>query len=100
MVNGWFQSTSLTCIGALALACQSPAAPSNAAKPAMPSPSSSASGKTFEDDVEFLKQHGQVKVLSAANGGRIAVSSQYQARVMTSAVGAGQASLGFINRQF
>jgi len=101
MVNGWFQSASLTCIGALALACQSPAAPNNAAKPAMPSSSSpSASGKTFEDDVEFLKQHGQVKVLSAANGGRIAVSSQYQARVMTSAVGAGQASLGFINRQF
>lgn len=47
-----------------------------------------------------MLQHGQVKVLSAASGGRVAVSGQYQARVMTSAVGAGKPSLGFINRQF
>jgi len=70
----------------------------------MPSPSPSqvppSSAKTFEEDVAFLSQHGPVKVLSSANGGRIAVSSQYQARVMTSAVGAGKTSLGFINRKF
>jgi hypothetical protein len=66
----------------------------------MPSPLASSSSKTFEEDVAFLSQHAQVKVLSSASGGRIAVSGQYQARVMTSAVGAGKPSLGFINRQF
>ena len=66
----------------------------------MPSPSPPPSSKTFEEDVAFLSQHAPVKVLSAASGGRIAVSGQYQARIMTSAVGAGKASLGFINRQF
>ena len=67
-----------------------------------PTPSSPApsSAKTFEEDVQFLSQHAQVKVLSSGSGGRIAVSSQYQARVMTSAVGAGKPSLGFINRKF
>ena len=105
MASGWFQSAFLLCSSAIALSCQSPAAPSNAAKPTMPSPStappsSPSSAKTFEDDVAFLSQHAQVKVLSLASGGRIAVSSQYQARVMTSAVGAGKPSLGFINRKF
>jgi len=102
MATGWFQSALVPFLSAFALACQSPAAPSSAAKPTMPSPSPapSSSTKTFEEDVKFLSQHGQVKVLSAASGGRIAVSSQYQARVMTSAVGAGKPSLGFINRQF
>jgi hypothetical protein len=67
----------------------------------MPSSSpASPSARTFEDDVAFLSQHGQVKVLTGRTGGRIAVSSSYQARVMTSAVGAGKPSLGFINRQF
>jgi hypothetical protein len=69
----------------------------------MPSPTPSValpSAKTFEEDVAFLSQHGQIKVLSSASGGRIAVSSSYQARVMTSAVGAGKTSLGFINRKF
>ena len=106
MVHGWFQSAWLLCFGALVLSCQTPAAPSNGAKPIMPSSSStptsspSSSVRSFEEDVEFLTRHGQIKVLSAASGGRIAVSSQYQARVMTSAVGSGKASLGFINRQF
>ncbi|MEI9942256.1 MAG: DUF6786 family protein [Pseudomonadota bacterium] len=66
----------------------------------MPSAPPQVSAKTFEEDVAFLSQHGPIKVLSSANGGRIAVSAQYQARVMTSAVGAGKGSLGFINRQF
>src|SRR6188474_3834423 len=106
MVNGWFQRAVLPCFGAFVLSCQAPAAPSNGAKPIMPSspstPASSPSSsvRSFEEDVEFLTKHGQIKVLSAASGGRIAVSSQYQARVMTSAVGSGKASLGFINRQF
>jgi len=55
---------------------------------------------TFEEDVAFLSQHGPLKVLSGPTGGRIAVSGQYQARVMTSAVEAGSRSLGFINRAF
>jgi len=67
----------------------------------MVSPSTTQpSARTFEEDVAFLKRHAEVKVLSSDQGGRIAVSSQYQGRVMTSAVGAGAASLGFINRAF
>ena len=102
VTKGWVRSLLLASAGVLALACQSPAAPRTAAKPTMPAPSppSPPSGKTFEEDVAFLSKHGPVKVLIAANGGRIAISSQYQARVMTSAVGAGKPSLGFINRPF
>ena len=55
---------------------------------------------TFDDDLAFLGKHAAVKVLSAPNGARIAVSGAYQARVMTSALGAGSRSLGFINRKF
>ena len=54
----------------------------------------------FDDDVAFLSQHGALKVLTSESGGRIAVSGQYQARVMTSAVSSGGQSLGFINRKF
>ena len=63
-------------------------------------PMSPPAARTFEQDVAFLSQHAPVKVLISPSGGRIAVSGQYQARVMTSAVGAGKPSLGFINRQF
>jgi len=66
----------------------------------MPSALAPSSAKTFEEDVAFLSQHAKVVVLSSGSGGRIAVSSQYQARVMTSAVGEGKPSLGFINRKF
>jgi uncharacterized protein DUF6786 len=104
MTTGWFQYGWLPCLAGLTLGCQSPAAPSNPAKPTMPSvastPSPSPSAKSFEEDLAFLSQHGKVQVLSSATGGRIAISGQYQARVMTSAVGAGKPSLGFINRQF
>jgi hypothetical protein len=54
----------------------------------------------FSDDVEFLSKHGAVKVLESPAGGRIAISGRYQARVMTSAVEATGASLGFVNRSF
>jgi hypothetical protein len=55
----------------------------------------------FDEDVEFLVQHGAgVKVLEAEGGGRIAVSGKYQARVMTSAVEPHGVSLGFVNRRF
>ena len=68
--------------------------------PSTATPTASSASPTFEADVEFLSQHAPVKVLTAANGGRIAVSAQYQARVMTSAVAEGAASLGFLNRSF
>jgi hypothetical protein len=57
--------------------------------------------RKFDEDVEFLSLHGAaVKVLQAPSGGCIAVSGKYQARVMTSAVEAQAASLGFVNRGF
>ena len=65
-----------------------------------PAPPHAAPGHRFEDDVAFLSRHGALKVLVGAGGGRIAVSGQYQARVMTSALEAGGQSLGFINRAF
>jgi hypothetical protein len=55
---------------------------------------------TFEEDVGFLRRFGDVKVFETERGGRIAVSAKYQARVMTSAIGRGARSLGFINRKF
>ena len=55
---------------------------------------------TFASDVAFLSRFGALKVLEAPNGGRIAVSAQYQARVMTSAVEPEGPSLGFVNRKF
>jgi hypothetical protein len=57
--------------------------------------------RKFDEDVEFLNQHGAaIKVLQAPTGGRIAISGKYQGRVMTSAVEAPGASLGFVNRSF
>jgi hypothetical protein len=68
----------------------------------MPSanPPPASAQKTFEEDVAFLSAHAHVRVLTSPSGGRVAISAAYQARVMTSAVGAGKPSLGFINRQF
>lgn len=57
--------------------------------------------RSFEDDVEFLTQHGAApKLLSRGDGASIAVSGAYQARVMTARVTADGASLGFVNRPF
>lgn len=56
--------------------------------------------RNFTEDVDFLARHGTVKVLVSPAGGRIAISGKYQARVMTSAVAAQGASLGFVNRSF
>jgi len=59
---------------------------------------SSARPSSYEEDVAFLRQYSQPLLLSAAHGARIAVSPEYQARVMTSTVGAGGQSLGWVNR--
>jgi hypothetical protein len=63
-------------------------------EPAKPAPGS------FEDDLAFLEQHGQVIVLESPSGGRVALSAKYQGRVMTSAVGKGDKSLGFVHKKF
>ncbi|WP_394820951.1 DUF6786 family protein [Pendulispora albinea] len=55
---------------------------------------------TFEREVEFLRAHGAVEVLQSPSGGRIAISPAYQGRVMTSAVGPNERSLGWVNRKF
>jgi hypothetical protein len=54
----------------------------------------------FSSDVSFLERHGAVQLLSDRDGRRIAVSPQYQARVMSSAVSADGQSLGWVNRSF
>ncbi len=63
-------------------------------------PAGPVTGTTFDDDLAFLSKHGAIKVLSAPSGARVAISSSYQGRVMTSALGPGGQSLGFINRKF
>jgi hypothetical protein len=55
---------------------------------------------TFDDEVAYLKAHGDIEVLESPGGGRVAVSPSYQARVMTSEVEAGGNSLGFVNHTF
>jgi hypothetical protein len=55
---------------------------------------------SFEQEVDFLRKHGQVIVLEAPNGGRIAVSPPYQGRVMTSAVAPDRMSLGWVHHAF
>lgn len=53
---------------------------------------------SFAEDVEFLRRHSQPLLLTAAHGGCIVVSPDFQARVMTSAVDAAGSSLGWVNR--
>ena len=87
------------CIGLLAAMCGA-AMGCASAKPAR-APSAAPEGRvTFEDDVAFLTKHGELDVLVGPSGGRIALSAQYQGRVMTSAVGPGARSLGFVHRAF
>jgi len=56
---------------------------------------------TFGNDLEFLKKHTDVVVLSDATGdGRVAVLPKMQGRVMTSTLGGtGGLSFGWINRE-
>ena len=61
---------------------------------------SKAERPTFAEDVAFLQRHAPVRLLVAPSGARVAVSAPYQGRVMTSAVAADGASLGWINRAF
>jgi hypothetical protein len=56
--------------------------------------------RDFAEEVSFLRSHGEVLVLRAPNGARVAVSPTYQGRVMTSAVAPDAPGLGWINRAF
>ena len=53
---------------------------------------------TFEADLAFLRKYGDVTVLEAPHGGRVAISAKHQSRVLTCATGPGGASLGWLNR--
>ncbi len=56
-------------------------------------------GRTFGDDLEFLKQHTDVLVLAEGKA-QVAVVPAWQGRVMTSTVGgAAGTSFGWINRE-
>lgn len=57
-------------------------------------------GSSFAEQVEFLRRHAPVEVLRSANGGVVAVSGPYQARVLTSALSEQAPGLGWINREF
>ena len=65
-----------------------------------------AKSPTFADDVAFLDARAKTIVLvdgkspDDPKAGRVALSPQYQGRVMTSAVSASGPSLGWINRPF
>src|SRR5262245_46519172 len=78
-----------------------PPPPSRAPSGDAPAPivKSETAMTTFDDDVAFLRAHGDVIVLERG-GARIALSPKYQGRVMTSAVGGDAPSLGWINRSF
>jgi hypothetical protein len=52
---------------------------------------------TFAADLEFLKQHTKVIVLSHPSGAQVVVAPEYQGRVMTSTAD-GAASFGWIGR--
>ncbi len=79
-----------------AAASHPPVAPPSTETP----PGAAVNRSTFADDLAFLKGHAPVRVLAAPSGARVAVSGTYQGRVMTSAVEADGASLGWINRAF
>lgn len=55
---------------------------------------------SFADDLAFLRAHGDVQVLEADDGGRVALSASLQGRVMTSAVAESAQSCGWIHRAF
>lgn len=55
---------------------------------------------SFSDDVAFMREHGDVQVLEADDGGRVALSAQYQGRVMTSSIAPDGRSFGWVNRSF
>jgi hypothetical protein len=80
-------------MGAFLMAC-------GPSRPADVAPHDAVAPTSFADDVAFLQQRGEVQVLQAPEGGRVALSAKYQGRVMTSAVEPNGRSLGWIFRRF
>src|SRR6266568_1124337 len=90
-MSGNLWRKSLTMIGAVCLAVTGCKAADRAATPAR-------AGR-FESDVAFLRQHGQVVLLTGASGAQVVLSPTYQGRVMTSTTGGSeQPSFGWIGR--
>lgn len=94
-------------IGLGALACSPAALPADpspmstsTSDPAPVAPPWAATGPSFAADLAFLEAHGDVILLEAPHGARVAVSPTYQGRVMTSAVSPDGSSLGYLNRKF
>src|ERR1039458_6174394 len=52
----------------------------------------------FQDDLDFLKGHTDLHLLSEGRGKQVVVSPSLQGRVLTSAFGGEGASHGWINR--
>jgi len=67
---------------------------------AEPTPAETTRPGSFGEDVAFIRQHGAVVVLSSADGrAQVAVSPEYQGRVMTStASGLEGSSFGYVHR--
>jgi hypothetical protein len=74
--------------------CQSAVTESSPLSTAAESP------QRFAAEVDFLRLHGEVIVLQAGSEGVVAVSPQYQGRVMTSAVHPDSIGFGWINHDF
>lgn len=64
------------------------------------SPSVDTAARSFAADLAFLEEYAPVQVLKGADGGRVALSAEYQGRVMTSAASPDGRSFGWINRDF
>lgn len=97
----------LVVVAAVCCGCRSSAIRASAGSAASSSSTGGGGGgagapgpTSFEQEVAFLREYGRVKVIETPNGGRVAISADHQARVMTSAVEPGGRSLGFVNREF
>jgi hypothetical protein len=86
--------------GFIALPACRPGPVPSSSPPSRESTKAMASVTSFADDIALLSRHGHVFVLESPRGGRVAVSADYQGRVMTSAVEPNGPSLGFVNRSF
>jgi len=88
-----FSGVPLLVIGALLMAagCSGSAAETEPTPPPGPTP--------FSKDVDFLRMHTEVVVLTGADGAEVAIAPAYQGRVMTSTTGGEKApSFGWIGR--
>src|SRR4051812_37884811 len=107
------RTTAWALVSSVALACAAAPAPGpvSGVTPVPPGPQAQAGSsaraqektmdaKSFADDVAFLEKYGKVIVLRGEGDAAVALSPQYQARVMTSAVSRSGRSLGWIHHAF